>query len=240
MGVILASAILSEVDTVLLDTAGTRWLDAEKLVYLNAGQRQIVFFKPDAYVVNDVYALVAGTKQSIPDGTNSFQNAASATLKEGVALVKAVRNMGADGLTPGAVISPIGSDFLDSYNPDWHTDSQVAAIKNYILNNEDPKRFYVTPPNNGTGYVEVIYSALPADVATTSAAITLADVYRDLLVNYVLFRCYDKDAALSPLNVQRAASKWNLFVTSLGRMDLVVKTISPNMPKQNPSTEVIQ
>lgn len=240
MGTILASAILSEVDTVLLDTAKTRWPDAEKLVYLNVGQRQIVFFKPDAYVVNDVYSLVAGTKQSIPDGTNSFQNAASATLKEGIALVKVVRNMGANGTTPGAIISPIGSDYLDNYNPDWHTDAQVAAAKNYILNNEDPKRFYVTPPNNGTGYVETIYSALPADVATVATVITLADVYRDSLMNYILFRCYDKDAAISPLNAQRAAIKWNLFVTSLGRMDLVVKTISPNMPKQNPSTEVVR
>lgn len=240
MGAVLASAIFSEADAVLLDTAKIRWPDAEKLVYLNAGQRQIVFFKPDAYVVNDVYSLVAGAKQSIPDGTSSFQNAASATLKEGVALVKIVRNMGADGLTPGAIISPIGSDFLDSYNPDWHTESQVAAAKNYILNNEDPKRFYVTPPNNGTGYVEAIYSALPADVVTAATVITLADVYRDSLLNYVLFRCYDKDAAFSPLNAQRAAGKWNLFVTSLGRMDLVVKMISPNMPKQNPSTEVVR
>lgn len=238
MGTILASAILAEVDTVLLDTAKTRWPDAEKLVYLNAGQRQIVIFKPDAYVVNDVYRLVAGTKQSIPDGTASFQNASAATLKEGVALIKIVRNMGIDGLTPGAVIPLIGSDMLDNYNPDWHADSQAAAVKNYVFNNDDPKRFFVSPPNTGTGYIEVIYSALPADVATVSTAITLADVYRDSLLNYILYRCYDKDASLSPLNLQRAGQKWNLFVSSLGRMDLVVKTVSPNMPKQNPSTEV--
>jgi hypothetical protein len=238
MGTILASAILSEVDTVLLDTAKTRWPDAEKLVYLNAGQRQIVFFKPDAYVVNDVYSLVAGTKQSIPDGTNSFQNASAVTLREGVALVKVVRNMGTDGLTPGAIIPPIGSDMLDNYNPDWHGESQVAAVNNYAFNDEDPKRFYVTPPNAGTGYVEVIYSALPLDVASVSTAITLSDVYRDSLMNYVLHRCYAKDAALSPLNAQRATEYLNLFFQSLGRMDLVVKVVSPNMPKKNPSTEV--
>jgi hypothetical protein len=240
MGTVLASAILAEVDIVLLDTAKTRWPDAEKLGYLNDGQRQLVLYKPDAFVVNDVYILDSGTLQSIPDGTNSYQNASSETLDEGIALIKVVRNMGADGLTPGAIISPVGADFLDNYNPDWHSESEVAAVKNYIHDDSDPTRFYVSPPNDGTRYVEVVYSALPGDVAAVGNAITLSDIYRDALRNYILFRCYDKDAALSPLNMSRSIEKFNLFVGALGRMDLVRKVISPNMPKRNPSTEVIQ
>jgi hypothetical protein len=239
MGETLASAILAQVDTVLLDTAKTRWPDAEKLEYLNDGQRQIVLYKPDAFVVNDVYLLDSGTLQGIPDGTNSYQNASTQTLDEGIALIKVVRNMGADGLTPGAVISKIGADFLDQYNPDWHSDSEVAAVKNYVFDEDDPTRFYVSPPNDGTGYVEAVYSALPSDVGAVGSAITLSDFYRDALRNYILFRCYVKDAALSPLNANRAIQYFNLFVQGLGRMDLVRKIISPNTPKRNPSTEVI-
>jgi hypothetical protein len=239
MGTVLASAILAQVDTVLLDTAKTRWPDAEKLEYLNDGQRQIVLFKPDAFVVNDVYCLVAGTKQNIPDGTNSFQNPTPATLDEGIALIKVVRNMGADGLTPGAVISAIGADFFDAINPDWHTETQAAAVKNYIHDDSDPTRFYVSPPNDASGYVEVAYSALPDSVALVSNAITLRDVYRDALRNYILYRCYAKDAAFSPLNEKRALEYFNLFVQGLGRMDLVRKVISPNMPKRNPSTDKV-
>jgi hypothetical protein len=239
MGTVLASAILAQVDTVLLDTAKTRWPDAEKLEYLNDGQRQLVLYKPDAFVVNDVYSLVAGTKQGIPDGTNAFQNAVPATLDEGIALIKVIRNMGTDGLTPGAVIRPVGIDFLDTYNPDWHSESQVAAAKNYIFDDSDPTRFYVSPPNTGTGYVEVAYSAVPGNVAAVGNAITLRNVYRDALRDYILFRCYDKDAALSPLNANRSIEKFNLFVGALGRMDLVRKVISPNMPKRNPSTDKV-
>jgi hypothetical protein len=241
MGTVLASAILAKVDIILLDTAKTRWPDAEKLEYLNDGQRQLVLYKPDAFVINDVYKLVAGTKQSIPDGTASFQNLTPATLEEGIALINVVRNMGTDGLTPGAAITPIGAEFYDSYNPDWHSDTQTAAVKNYIIDDSDPTRFYVYPPNINTGYVEVVYSALPGDVATVGTEITLSDIYQDALRNYILFRCYAKDAALSPLNEKRALDYYNLFVQGLGRMDLVRKVISPNTPKRNPSTdEVIQ
>lgn len=237
MGTVLASDIFAKVDIVLLDIAKTRWPDAEKLGYLNDGQRQIVLFKPDAFVINDVFVLAAGTKQSIPDGTGS--------LEKGIALIKIVRNMGlTPGNTPGAVIRSIGTDYLDAYNPDWHTESQAAAVKNYIYNDSDPTRFYVTPPNTGTGFVEGVYSALPVNVVAEvgpvyTVAITLSDIYQDALRNYILFRCYDKDAALSPLNASRSVEKFNLFVGALGRMDLVRKVISPNMPKRNPSTEVL-
>jgi hypothetical protein len=150
--------------------------------------------------------------------------------------------MGTNGTTPGAAITPIGAEFYDEYNPDWHTDSQVAAVKNYIPNDDDPTRFYVYPPNTGTGYVEGIYSALPADVVAGAGpvytvAINLSDIYQDALRNYILFRCYAKDAALSPQNEKRALDHFNLFVQGLGRMDLVRKVISPNMHTRNPSTE---
>ena len=72
MGTIYASAIFTEVDGILLDTDKVRWTDAEKLRYLNAGQRQAVILKPDAYTVSTVYKLGAGTKQSVPDGTSAF------------------------------------------------------------------------------------------------------------------------------------------------------------------------
>jgi hypothetical protein len=232
MGTIPASAILAKVDIVLLDTAKTRWPDAEKLDYLNDGQRQIVLFKPDAFVVNNVFVLAAGTKQSIPDGTGS--------LEEGIALISVIRNMGlTPGTTPGAAIKSIGRDILDAYNPDWHTDTATAAVKNYIFDDSDPTRFYVSPPNLGTGFVEAAYSALPDDVAAVGNAITLSNIYQDALRNYILYRCYAKDAALSPLNEKRAFDNFNLFVQGLGRMDLVRKVISPNMPKRNPSTEEI-
>jgi hypothetical protein len=244
VGTILASTLFTEIDGVLLDAAKTRWTDAEKLRYLNAGQRQAVILKPDAYTLSEVYKLVAGTKQGVPDGTASFVTPAGATIKECIQLLRLVRNMGITGLVAGPAITPIGMDFLDAYNPDWHSGTVNAVVKNYIFNDDDPGHFYVTPPQPAAsqGYVEAVFSAAPADVVAApgpsyAVAITLSDVYRDILVNYILFRCYAKDAALSPFNAARATEYWNLFALGLERKDLVRKEYSPNQKRPNPSTE---
>ena len=244
MGTIYASAIFTEVDAILLDTDKTRWTDAEKLRYLNAGQRQAVILKPDVYTVSMVYKLAAGTKQSLPDGSVSYQTPAGATIPECIQFLRLIRNMGTTGLVAGAAITPVGMDFLDAYNPTWHADTANATVKNYVYNEEDPDHFYVTPPQptSSQGYVEGVFSAVPADVVagagpSYAVAITISDVYRDILVNYILFRCYAKDAAMSPYNAARAQEYWNLFVLGLERKDMVGKVLSPNQKKPNPSTE---
>jgi len=244
VGTIYASAIFTEVDAILLDTDKVRWTDAEKLRYLNAGQRQAVILKPDAYTVSTVYKLGAGTKQSVPDGTSAFQTPAAVTIPECIQFLRLIRNMGTTGLVAGAAITPVGMDFMDAYNPDWHSATGNAVVKNYIYNEEDPRHFYVTPPQPSAsqGYVEAVFSAVPADVVAAAGpsyavAITISDVYKDILVNYILFRCYAKDAANSPFNAARATEYWNLFVLGLERKDLVRREYSPNQKKQNPSTE---
>ncbi len=245
MGTVYASEIFTEVDGVVLDDNKVRWPDDEKIRYLNAGQRQAVVFKPDVYVKNEVYKLVAGTKQSIPDGSASFLNPSGTTINEGIQLIRLVRNMGTTGLVAGAAITPVGMDILDAYNPDWHSDTASATVKNYVFNDDDPTRFYVTPPqpSSDQGYIEAIFSAVPADLEAITGpnpydvVITLSDIYRDVLINYILHRCYAKDAALSPYNAQKATDYWNLFVLGLDRKDLVKKTYSPNVKRENPSTE---
>lgn len=244
MGTILASDIFSECDGVLLDADKVRWTDAEKLRYLNAGQRQAVIFKPDVYTLSETYKLAAGTRQSVPDGTSAFQTPAGVTIKECVQLLRLVRNMGVTGLVAGPAITPVGMDFLDAYNPDWHSATANAIVKHYVYNEEDTRHFYVTPPQPAAsqGYVEAVFSAVPDNVAALAGpsyavAISISDVYKDTLVNFILFRCYAKDAAFSPFNAARATEYWNLFVLGLERKDLVRREYSPNQKRPNPSTE---
>jgi hypothetical protein len=90
--------------------------------------------------------------------------------------------------------------------------------------------------------VEAVFSAVPDNVAALAGpsyavAISISDVYKDTLVNFILFRCYAKDAAFSPFNAARATEYWNLFVLGLERKDLVRREYSPNQKRPNPSTE---
>ena len=236
MGTVLASAILDQAATTLLDVANTRWSDADKLIYLNDGQRQICKFKIDSNVVIDAYQLVEGTKQRIPDGTASYQNPSAATLQEGLNLLDVIRNMGLNGTTSGGATDPTDLQQLNAFNRDWHTVAGSIDTQSYCFDERYPDYFFVYPPQPGApAYVEVAYQAMADDVAAVGNAINISDQFQVPLYHYILHRAYAKDAALSPLNVSRSVEYWNLFVTELGRLDLIKKTFSPNTPQPKPS-----
>lgn len=374
MGSVLASAILDRAGTTLLDTTPTRWLDAEKLIYLNDGQRLTVMYKPDANALIDIFQLVPGTKQRIPDGSNSYQNLSGDTLKEGLILLDMIKNLGKDGVSVGGAIDPGDLQYLNAFNTNWHLATAAIAVQSFILDERYPDYFFVYPPqpamlwdyaasvfksgtyawgavggntiaNSGNklqityvdnaygaavdlkdsedlnadlevgteykltckakytggaagvtlsvgeldvlavasdaltttelyysiiftathatnmrfqlagmgagnvvtideivlsetpGFVEFAYSALPDELSAKTETINISDKYQTALYYYVVHRCYTKDAALSPYNASRAVEYWNLFVTELGRLDLVKKVESPNKmnPKPSPS-----
>ncbi len=205
MGTILASQILGRAGIIIQDTTGTRWPDAELLGWLNDGQREIVLLKPDTHAQNESVVLVAGTKQSIPD--------------EGLSLVDVIRNMGTTpGTTPGRAVRLIRRKILDEQLPDWHTESGSDEIMHYSFDDRDPKRYYVYPPANAGIYLELVYASAPADVAAVGAAITLDDIYSNALLDYVLYRAYQKDADYAA-NDQRVAAAYQAFNVSLGLLD---------------------
>ena len=372
MGTVLASTILDQAATTLLDTTPTRWLDAEKLIYLNDGQRLTVLYKPDSGAVIETYRLVPGTKQRIPDGSNQYQNFEGDILREGCNLLDLINNMGIDGGTVGASIDPTDLQELNAFDSNWHAATPNSDAQSYALDERYPNHFFVYPPQpvmlwdraagvfkSGTyswgavaantianvgkqlvityvasalgaavdlndaedlnadlvvgteyvisckssygggaagvklsvceldvvaelsealttvelyysipftathatnmrfqlsgmaagnvvtiddlvlskspGFVDISYSAIPDNVATTGDVINLSDKFQTALYYYVVHRCYAKDAALSPHNASRAVEYWNLFVTELGRLDLVKKAISPNTRQPSPS-----
>jgi len=375
MGTVLASAILSRAATTILDVAATRWPDAEKLIYLNDGQRLVVLYKPDAGAIIDIYRLGPGTRQRIPDGTSVYRNLDGDIMGEGVLLLDLIKNMGIDGETAGGSIDPTDLQVLNAFNSNWHAATPAADVQSYALDERYPSYFFVYPPQpsqlwdkaasvfkSGTyswgaigantianvsnklqityvasalgaavdlndaedltsdltvgaeyvltckakytggaagatlsigeldvvaevstalttseltysipftathatnmrfqlagmgaanivtiddivlskspGYVEISYPALPDDVAAVGNTINLSDRFQTALYYYIVHRCYSKDAALSPYNASRAIEYWNLFVTELGRMDMMKKMTSPNTMQPNPSPAI--
>lgn len=203
MGTILASAVILKAQTIIQDITGVRWPESELLGWLNEGQRELVMLKPDAYVKNESVLLVTGTKQAIP--------------ASGILLISVVRNMGTTGTTPGAAIRPIARNVLDEQLPNWHASTANAVAVYSITDLRDPKTFYVYPPQPATGQnrVEIVYSASPPDVAATTNAITIDDIYTGSLLDYCLFRAYSKDAEYAG-NANRAISHYQKFRDTLG------------------------
>ena len=181
--------------------------------WLNDGQREVLVFKPNANVVNTSIQLASGTKQSLP--------------ADGIQLIDVPRNMGSDGATPGKAIRIAMREILDAQSPDWHTETPSATTKHYMYTPLDPKHFYVYPPSNGAGQVELIYAAVPAKVATIANMISLDDIYSNVLVDYILYRAYSKDSDYAA-NPQRAAASQAAYTAALTGKAQAEVIVNPN------------
>jgi len=218
MPTIVGSSILDRASIILQDTTNIRWPSDELLGWLNDGQREIVLRKPDAYTKTSSVMLTASeTKQAIPS--------------DGIILIDVIRNMGT-GVTPGRAITRTERYILDGQRPNWNTETASATVKHYMFDERNQKTFYVYPPQPTTpGYIEIVYSAAPADLATVASTLTLDDIYASALLDYTLYRAYSKDADIAPSAPQRAVGHYQAFMQSIGAQEQAESRYDPNMPK---------
>jgi len=217
MGTTTGQNIVDRAAIILQDSSHVRWPEtSELLLWINDAQREIVLRKPESSATNDSVVCVEGTKQSIPTS--------------GIQLLDVVRNTGTDGLTPGRAVTRIDREILDEQVPTWHADTASATAKHFMFDKRDPTHFYVYPPqpSSGFGYLELVYSGAPTDLATLAGTISLNDVYSNVILDYVLYRAYSKDADLSPTGSQRAVAHYNAFNSSLGLKTQTDQIINPN------------
>jgi hypothetical protein len=210
MPTITAGNIISRAKTLLQDTAGVRWTEQELLDWLNDGQRQVVFLKPEAKVTTSSISLAAGTKQSLP---------ATALV-----LIDIVRN--APGGVPGAAVRRHDRKVLDDMLPAWHSSPSSATVSYFTYDPRTPKIFYVYPPAAAGAVVEASYSAPPTDCATTASVIDLDDVFMGALVDYILYRAHSKDSDYAA-NGGPATTAYEQFINALGLREQVETAAQP-------------
>jgi hypothetical protein len=221
-GTLTGANIITRVQDTLQDTTSVRWSEAELLRYINDAQREIVNLRPEAAADHANVQLAAGTEQTIPD--------------VGLRLIKVVRNMSTTGssATGKRAIRLVSSDILNAQDPDWHDPAVTGQsahgtiVKNYIFDEDDPRKFYVYPGISGNSYVEIVFSRTPTDLANTSATIYVDDIYGNAIVDFVLYRAYMKDAEYAA-NAQRAGSHYQLFTASLGQGGQAQSLLDPNI-----------
>lgn len=213
---ITVQVLVNDVRNTLLDEGATqRWSDDDLTLFYNSAILQLALVRPDSTAKTDSILLVAGTKQALPS--------------DGLRLIDLPRNMGADGLTPGAAILKAERAQLDTYNRNWHTDAAAVAAKNFTYDDRNPKVFYVTPKNDGTGYVEIVYSAAPARVLTAnigSTNIAVDDVYYGALKDWMLREAYQIEVSI--VSETRARAYERSFYQSLGLKYQTDRAASPN------------
>ena len=209
MGTIRIKDLLGRASKLLQDNTNRRWPLNELLGWLVDGEREVVLHKPEAYTKNQTMQLSPGTRQEVPPG--------------GMVFIRLVRNMGANGSTPGRAVTAIDMGTLDTQTPYWHTEVPHGEIEHYMADERDPQRFYVTPPQPSPAeHAEIVFSSAPPDVApmtqteweSSTATISLPDIYMNPLLDYVLYRAYSKNSDSSDPN--RAMAYYQSFLNALG------------------------
>lgn len=221
--------------------------EAEMVTWADDAQLALFKFLPSAGSRVDTLKLKPGTRQSIESiaaadckpGDGSTPSAAIT----GVQLLDLVRNMGADGLTPGAAIRPIPRQILDDQTPTWH---QILGpvVRQFAYDPATPLYFYINPgvPVGANVWVEVSWIAQPARIPNTGTPgaelykfdgastlkLAIADQYIEDVVNYIVARAFMKNAQYAG-NDQKASNFAGLFINSLNAKVASLTGQNPNL-----------
>lgn len=223
------SAVLTRVQTILQDKTAIRWPLSELVNWLNDGLREVVTLKPSANTKSRIFNLVQGSRQTLPAST-------------AVRIVRPVKNVSTGNAATAQgrrIITAVPREVLDSQNPDWQDPSvmgSAALVTHITFDPDDPLAYYVYPPNNGDGHVELLVAALPASIEATgpreamasyNAQLDIPHIHLNALVDYVCFRAYSKDNDVSG-NVERAALHYQAFAANLGVQASFEASSNPN------------
>ena len=194
--------ILDRAGIILQDNTNVRFPNEELLKFFNDAQKEVVLHRPDAKMVNTTFDCSTGSKQTLP----------SAALW----LIEVVRNVG------GRAVTQVQRRILDETLPNWHeTAAGTNKIEHFVYDPADPKNFYVYPKAaSGTHSLEIVFSSSPSEIAISNfssdtSVISVDDVYSNCLLDYVLYRSYQKDSEFAG-NAQRAMMHYQSFATALG------------------------
>lgn len=218
------------------DASNYRWSDAELLLYVNAGQRQIVFLLPEANVVSETTALSDTVRQTLPAGGVKFIS---------------VENDDDDD-NPGPAITVVERDSLDSSFPEWGYPAHQGSHLNYATAEDEhgeyfvehvmhdprePKTFFVFPPPNGSAQdVQLQYSKLPTALGALSGTFALSDEYLNAEIEYVIYRCLMKDGRYS-MPAERRQELWNNFLRALGLKIEADARVDPSQNNRPPGDQ---
>ena len=182
--------LVSKVKTLLQDTTSVRWPLLELQTWLNDGYREITNIRPDVNTNTGEFVCVAGARQDL-----------ITTFPSALRLVDVVRNTAVTS-TKGAV-RLISRKMLDDQRRTWYAETPSVTIEHFMFDPRVPKEFLVYPPATTAARLEVIYSSVPTEHTltevqlgntATAEVIRIDDSFANVLLDYMLYRAYSKDA----------------------------------------------
>lgn len=209
-----ALEVMERASRQLQDAEYVRWTKEEMLDWLSEAQIAIAR-TPGAYPITRVVQLQHGTRQFLPE--------------DGWHLITITRNF--DGNKPREPVRLVTRHLLDACVPHWHMLPEFPLVENYTYDDRTPKEFYVFPPNDGYGAVEIVYSGIPAEVTSEDDELVLDDTYIPAIVSYVIYRANCKESDYSA-GVQSAAAYFQAYGAELNNSHQARGLLTPNSALQ--------
>ena len=222
----IASDVINRV-RILLNDDGTRWPNSELFYWISDAQRLIGLVRPDAISTLATVSLSVGSKQVLPSGASR--------------LLDILHNVDPNDGTPRRSIKITDRDQLESQDPNWQLAKRKPEVRQYVYDPRTPTYYFVTPPNDGAGWIELVTQQTPTDITDVSDSLILQTIYLETVVNYVMYRCYSKDNEFAS-NSAEANSYLQLVLSTLGLKTIKDVAASPafNAKAGQPDAKAVQ
>lgn len=233
MATVTVKEIVVKCQTILQDTTSTRWPAEELVGWLNDAYREIVSYDPYAYTETGIFHCAPGTKQELNKSRDPEGSGVPAGGKGGFPnakqFLRVTRNCPYDlqavEYGTGRTVRYIDRRILDDQRPDWHKETPVDEVQHYIHDEKQAFVFYVYPPATENTGLEILFASIPegheteggylAETGAGQTTIKLTDSYANVILDYMLYRAYSKDADYAA-NAQRAANHFQAVQLALG------------------------
>jgi len=220
-------------DDVYLEDLADPGADTDKFLVVDANDK--VGYRTGAEVLSDIGAtsstgditgvdLTGGTGIEIASETNTTSGDYSATINcdlEGTEL----KSTGETGTTKFLRVDGDGS--CSWQVPSYTTNTDTKIWQTILPGNTTSINNTLYYARSTSTFLELVYSAAPTDLANTSATLYIDDIFGNAVIDYVLFRCYLKDAEYAG-NEQRAGNHYQLFISSITGGGQAQFGLSPN------------
>lgn len=218
MPLVTSNEILTQVNDLLNDEDFFRWTKPELLRYFNAAQKAILLRRPDAYTIDvDDFTCISGTKQKLPDDSHR--------------LIDVPRNF----VSGRAITGPHERSLLDDSYPTWFAGNDAESAELFIYDERNPKTFYIYPGVVAGTKLTIVISKVPPittlEQNNDDQVIALDDIYENAIIEWILYRCYSKDAEYAS-NSSKALMHLNAFKAQIGEKSQADSAMSSETIKE--------
>ncbi len=191
---IIAQQAVTRARVLLQDTTGIRWDDAEMLLWVNEGRREMAHLKPAIFGngTEVTHTLTTGCKQRIAT-TGAYK-------------IDSINY----NVTSGKAVRPTSKTQLDAFKPSWRNDTGTD-VQNWFEDSTDPLGFWVYPASTGDLKAHVYIT--PTDLASLAEPALPFDQYEPVLVNYLAYRSFSKEDEAG--SAAKAQAYFALFTSAL-------------------------